>query len=516
MTSIGIDLGTTNTAAAEKVGDLPKVVDFQGERTMRSVVAFTEGDDEVIVGNDAVGYVETDPEATFESFKREMGTDTTYAVPDGYTISEFTPEMLSALVLRKAVATAEQSLGSEVDSAVVTVPADFPEPARRATERAAEYADLEVLRLLPEPSAACAAYGLREREDPIETVAVYDLGGGTFDISVVEIVPEADLYEVQGTDGRQQLGGDDFDERLVEHVASEFEAETGIDLLDDHQDRERLRQAAKSVKHKLSNADEAEVRVPFVRPDTNLEQTVTRETFEDLTADLVDETIDVCEGLFEQLSVGVDDVDTVLLVGGSSKMPQIETAVEEFFGLEPSKEVNPDEAVAMGAAEQAAVISGRSGLDPDTEDSEGLDGGGILGVAPDPIGIRVHDGSFSRIIDDNETLPVRAVEDGYSTIEDGQEKASIEVYQGESDVAEENEAIGSFVLDNIRDAPAGVPNIAVELELDESGVLRPRAWDESVGEEAGAGLDDGVEISHDEAESEADVAAIRDDLPTVK
>ena len=512
MTAIGIDLGTTNTVAAQQVGDLPKVVDFRGERTTRSAVAFTEGDDEVIVGNDVTGYLETDPEATFESVKRDVGTDATYQVPDdSYTMTEHTPETISALVLRKALDTAEESLGSRPEEAVVTVPADFPEPARRATERAAEYAGVDVLRLLPEPSAACAAYGLRERDDPIETVAVYDLGGGTFDVSVVEIVPEADLYEVQGTDGRQRLGGDDFDERLLDHVAEAFEAESGIDVREDHQERERVRQAVKSAKHTLSNASEAEVRVPFIRPETNLELTVDRETFEEVTGDLVDETIEVCGDLFDELDgIAVDDVDTVLLVGGASKMPHVEDAVSEFFGQEPSKEVNPDEAVAMGAAKQAEIIASRAGLDPD---ADGADGGGILGVAPDPLGIRVHDGSFSRIIENNETLPVRATRDGYSTVEDGQEKASIEVYQGDADRARDNELIESFVLDNIRDAPAGVPNIAVELELDESGVLRPRAWDESVGEESG--IEDGVEITREEAATDEELRRVREDLPTV-
>lgn len=517
MTSIGIDLGTTNTAAAEKLGEVPDVVDFEGERTMRSAVAFAEGDDQVIVGNEAVEYLETDPETTFTSVKREMGTDTTFSVPDdSYTLTEYTPEMLSALTLRKVVQSAGDSLGTEPDSAVVTVPADFPEPARRATERAAEYAGIDVLRLLPEPSAACAAYGLRDRDDPIETVAVYDLGGGTFDISLVEITHEADLYEVQGTDGRQKLGGDDFDDRLVEHVADEFEAESGIDVRDDHVQHERVRRKAKQAKHKLSTATEAEVRIPFIAPEQNLEQTVTRETFEDLTSDLVAETISVCEDLFDDLDeFAVADVDTVLLVGGSSKMPQVQSAVEDFFGVEPSREVNPDEAVAQGAAKQAAIIADRSGIAPD---ESSVEGGGIFDVAPNAIGIRLHDGSFSRIIENNATLPVKHTQDQYTTVEDGQEQARIEVYRGESNVARENELIESFILDDIREANAGVPNLAVELELDESGVLRPRAWDESLGEEAGTG--DGIEISPEgdagEPETDGDVRQVREDLPSVK
>ena len=511
MSAIGIDLGTTNTVAAERVGDLPKIVDFNGDRTMRSAVAFTEGDDEVIVGNEAVDYLETDPQLTFTSVKRAMGTDTAYEVPDdSYTRTEHTPETISALILQHLIDTAEETLGSRPESAVVTVPADFPEPARRATERAAEYAGIDVLRLLPEPSAACAAYGLREREEPIETVAVYDLGGGTFDVSVVDVIHEAELYEVQGTNGRQQLGGDDFDDRLLDHVAETFAEESDVDVRENHEERERVRRAVKQAKHKLSAASEAEVRVPFIRPETNLELTVGRETFEELTADLVDETITVCGDLFDDLDVAVDDVDTVLLVGGASKMPQVQTAVAEFFGQEPSKEVNPDEAVAMGAAKQAEVLAGRTGLDPEAS----TEGGGILDVAPDPLGIRVHDGSFSRIIDNNETLPVRATRDGYSTVEDGQRRATIEVYQGDSDRATDNELIESFVLDNIREAPAGVPNIAVELELDESGVLRPRAWDESVGEEAG--IADGVEITRaDDGDDAEQIETVREELPAV-
>ena len=510
MSAIGIDLGTTNTVAAERVGDFPKIVDFNGDRTMRSAVAFTEGDDAVIVGNEAVDYLETDPGLTFTSVKRAMGTDTTYEVPDdSYTRTEHSPETISALVLSHLVDTAQATLGTRPDSAVVTVPADFPEPARRATERAAKYAGIDVLRLLPEPSAACAAYGLREREDPIETVAVYDLGGGTFDVSVVDVIHEAELYEVQGTNGRQQLGGDDFDDRLLDHVAETFAEESGVDVRESRDERERVRRAVKQAKHKLSAASEAEVRVPFIRPETNLELTVGRETFEELTADLVDETITACADLFADLDVAVDDVDTVLLVGGASKMPQVQTAVAEFFDQEPSQEVNPDEAVAMGAAKQAEVLAGRTGLDPEAS----TEGGGILDVAPDPLGIRVHDGSFSRIIDNNETLPVRATRDGYSTVEDGQRRATIEVYQGDADRATDNELIESFVLDNIRKAPAGVPNIAVELELDESGVLRPRAWDESVGEEVG--IEGGVEITRADDDNAEQVEQVREELPDV-
>jgi molecular chaperone DnaK len=516
MTSIGIDLGTTNTAAARKLGEIPEVVDFEGEHTMRSAVTFAEGDDRVIVGNEAVDYLETDPGSTITSVKREMGTDTTFEIDDdSYTLTEYTPEMISALVLRKVLDSAADSLGTTPESAVVTVPADFPEPARRATERAAEYAGVDVLRLLPEPSAACAAYGLRDREDPIETVAVYDLGGGTFDVSVVEITHEADLYEVQGTDGRQQLGGDDFDERLLHHVADEFEAETGIDVRENHEQHERLRRKVKKTKHKLSTATEAELRVPFIAPGENLEQTITRETFEDLTADLVEETTAVCAELFAELDdTDVGDVDTVLLVGGSSKMPQVQAAVEEFFGMEPSREVNPDEAVAQGAAKQAAIVAGRSGIAPETPEESG---GAIFDVAPDPIGIRLHDGRFDQIIDNNATLPVRHTEDQYTTVEDGQDRAKIEVYQGDADRAADNEHIESFVLEEIRDAKAGVPNIAVELELDESGVLRARAWDKSKGEEAG--IDDGIEISPESADggpgSDSELERIRDQLPTV-
>jgi molecular chaperone DnaK len=514
MTSIGIDLGTTNTAAAEKVGELPEVVHFDGERTMRSAVTFTPGDDEVIVGNEAVDYLEDNPELTITSIKREMGTDYTVEIDDdSYTLGEYSPEAISALILRKVIDTAESTLGSRPESAVITVPADFPEPARRATERAAELAGIDCLRLLPEPSAACAAYGLREREDPIETVAVYDLGGGTFDISIVEIVHEADVYEVVGTDGDQQLGGDDFDQALVDHVVSEFEAETGIDLSTEPTQLERVRRKAKQAKHKLSSASEAEIRVPFVAPDQNLEQTVTRETFEELTADLVAETTETTRALVEELDVTFDDIDTVLLVGGSTKMPQVRDAVAELFGQEPSQEVNPDEAVAQGAAKQAAIISQRTALPGEEPSGEPLpDEGGIFDVAPDSLGIRLADGSFDRIIERNETLPVKHTEDGYTTVEDEQQRAKIQVYQGESDVAEENEHIESFVLEDIRSAPAGVPDLVVEFELDENGVLRTTAWDKSIGDEAGGD----VEISVDDGGADGDdLAQLRRDLPDV-
>lgn len=512
MTSIGIDLGTTNTAAAENVGEIPDVVDFEGERTMRSAVTFTPGDDTVIAGNSAVEYLETDPELTVTSIKREMGSDHTVTIDDdSYTLTEYTPEMISGLTLKKVIQNAEDSLGNRPENAVITVPADFSEPARRATEKAAKYAGIDVLRLLPEPSAACAAYGLRERDDPIETVAVYDFGGGTFDISIVEIIHEADLYEVQGTDGRQKLGGDDFDKRLVDHIASEFEKENDIDLTDDHSQMERVRRKAKKAKHTLSSAKKADIRIPFIAPETDLNQTITRETFEDLTSDLVDDTIDVCQDLLEDLEdITKDDIDTVLLVGGSSKMPQVQDSVEDFFGQAPSKEVNPDEAVAQGAAKQAAIISSREGLGP----GDGEDGGGIFDVAPNSIGIRLHNGDFAKIIEKNETLPVRHTQDGYSTVKDNQTKARIEVRQGESDIAEENTKIEEFVLENIREAKARVPNIAVEFELDENGVLRTKSWDKSIGEKASSGS---IDISTDDSESAGDdgIARIRRDLPNV-
>lgn len=520
-TAIGIDLGTTNSAAAEKVGEVPDVVDFAGERTMRSVVTFKPSDDKVIVGDGAVDYLETHPNLTVSSIKREMGTDFTFTVDDdGYTIQEYSPEMISGLILRKVMAGAEDSLGKKPDSAVITVPADFPEPARRATEKAANYADIDLLRLLPEPSAACAAYGLRERDEPIETVAVYDLGGGTFDISIVEIVHEADLYEVQGTDGKQKLGGDDFDERLADHVIEQFEEDTGVSISGEHEPEIRVKQEAKKAKHKLSSADEAEVRIPFLAEGEDLEQTITREKFEELTNDLVDDTLNVCEGLIDDLDdITIDDIETVLLVGGSSKMPQVQEAVEDFFGQEPSKEVNPDEAVAQGAAKQASIIARRSGLDSGSEDSEELpdDEGGIFDVVPDNIGIRLADGSFSRIIEKNETLPVRHTEDNYSTTTDNQTRALIEVYQGDSDVAEENEKIEEFVLDNIREAPAGVPNIAVEFELDESGVLRTEAWDKSVGDKASPeGEVDITPGEENDGGGDEEIARIKRELPSVQ
>jgi molecular chaperone DnaK len=521
-TAIGVDLGTTNSAAAEKVGEIPDVVDFAGERTMRSAVTFEPGDDKVIVGNEAVSYLETHPDLTITSIKREMGTDFTFNVADdSYTIQEYTPEMISGLILRKVMIGAEDSLGKKPDSAVITVPADFPEPARRATEKAANYTDIDLLRLLPEPSAACAAYGLRDKDDPIETVAVYDLGGGTFDISIVEIVHEADLYEVQGTDGKQKLGGDDFDERLADHVIDQFEENTGVNISGDHEPEIRVKHKVKEAKHKLSAADETKVRIPFLAEGEDLEQTITREKFEELTGDLVDDTLNVCEGLLEDLDdISKDDIDTVLLVGGSSKMPQVQDAVEGFFGQEPSKEVNPDEAVAQGAAKQASIIARRTGLPGDGDDEklpDEEDTGGIFDVAPDNIGIRLASGDFSRIIEKNETLPVKHTEDNYSTTRDEQTRALIEVYQGDSDVAEENEKIEEFMLDNIREAPKGVPNIAVEFELDENGVLRTEAWDKSVGDKSSP--EGEVDINpggHDDGGSDEKIAEIKRDLPDVE
>jgi len=527
MTSIGIDLGTTNSAASKVIGDREEILDLEGDRTTRSAVTFEPGGDEVIVGNSAVEYLETDPDKTITSIKRHMGKDDySVSIDADYTKTEYQPEEISSLILQKIVEGAKGSIGERPESAVITIPADFPESARSATKQAAEIAGLDPLRLLPEPTAACVAYGLRDRDEDLERVAVYDLGGGTFDISIVDVAHEEDFYDVVATDGRQELGGDDFDEAVVDWVVDQFEEDTGIDLTDDHTAMYRIRSKVKKAKETLSSADSESIRAAHIKPGENLEQELTREKFEELTGGLVEETIEISENILEKQGMTTDDIDTVLLVGGSTKMPQVKEAVEEFFGQEPSQEVNPNEAVAVGAGIYANSLDG--GLeDPDDDPDGGLPSPDVGNVVPDDIGIKLASGKIDTIIHENDSLPVRQREVGeYTTVEDGQTRARVKIFEGKGDTIDDDELElkSEFVLENIREAPAGEPDITVELELDEDGILTAHAWDESVVDGEVEDPDDLAEAGSNEAsidiESEdstsIDFEAVREELPSVR
>lgn len=545
MSAIGIDLGTTNSAAAIVEGGESQIIDIDSERTMRSVVTFAEyidnDEDAVIVGNQAVGYLETDADKTVSAIKREMGNDHPIEF-DGYDTT-LTPEMVSGLILKKVAKAAEDhpAIIEEPNDAVITVPARFSMAARRCTEAAALYAYLDnVYMLLPEPSAACVAYDVESESEEVEKVAVYDLGGGTFDISIVNIVPDEEAgnqYVVDANGGKQKLGGEDFDERLQQRVLEEFEDRTGIDLSDDEEQLERVRRAAKDAKEKLSKAESAKVNVPFVAEGENVKQDITREEFEDLTENLVEETMDICEDLIDDQGYSPEDIDTVLAVGGSTKMPQVQRAIEDFFGQSPAGGVNPDEAVALGAAVQANYFDERAAL-PDSDAGEETDdrdalpaekGSSVSGAAPEDIGFELASGKMEVLIEEGSNYPTEGV-GTYTTVVDNQTNAQVRIFrstEGEAaPVAEDNEHMETFVLENIREAPAGEPDLKVRFALDESGILRAEAWDESIGKEDL----DGTEISFgggdEESSSDDDKAyspptpeeikAQRDDLPPVK
>ncbi len=510
---IGIDLGTTYSAAAAVVADEAEVTpNSEGDYTTPSAVSFDEDDGTVIVGKEALVRAQTHPERTIRTIKRHMGDrDYTVEVDD----EDYTPEQISALILQKVVRDAEDHLGMDVENAVITVPAYFGERQRQATKQAGEIAGLTVDRIINEPTAACLAYGLDEDENDSETALVYDLGGGTFDVTLVDLAYDIDTVEVIASNGDRQLGGEDWDEVLAEWILDTFENDTGIDLNDEPEALGRIYSAAREAKESLSSSNSTRVNIPFLAPNENFEEQLTREEFNDLTEHLVDQTFDVCDELFDEVDMGVDDIDTVLLVGGSTRIPLVQERAADYFGQEPSKEVHPDEAVATGAAVQAAIIDrGKDGLGTDGQASKLLpgisDGLVLVDVTPQSLGIELADGSFDVLIEKNESVPATARNESYTTVEDNQTAIQIPVYQGDSDVAKENDFLDDFALEGIEPAPAGEPNMACEFKLDENGLLEVEAEDLDRGETAD------VSISGVFSRSEEEVEEMRKSLPTVE
>ena len=498
---IGIDLGTTNSCVAVLEGGEPTVINSsEGGRTTPSVVGFAK-DDERLVGQTAKRQAVTNPENTVFSIKRFMGrmfdevSNEIKEVPYKVEKSEsgsvvvkagdksHTPQEIGAMVLQKLKQTAEDHLGTSVTDSVITVPAYFNDSQRQATKDAGKIAGLNVKRIINEPTAASLAYGLDKKKD--ETIAVFDLGGGTFDISILELGDG--VFEVKSTNGDTHLGGDDFDQKVIDWIATEFKKSDGIDLKKDPMALQRLREASETAKKELSSSKQTEINLPFVTADSSgpkhLNLTLTRAKFEELVSDLVDRTVEPCLKAIKDAGLNASDIDEVILVGGSTRMPKIQEKVKEIFDKDPNHSVNPDEVVALGAAIQGGVLSG------DVDDIL------LLDVTPLSLGIETLGSVSTKLIERNTTIPTKKSQ-VFSTAADNQTTVEIHVLQGEREMAVDNKTIGRFHLDGIPPAPRGVPQVEVTFDIDANGILNVSAKDKATGKEqsirieASSGLSD--------------------------
>ena len=493
---IGIDLGTTNSCVATiENGDPVIIPNAEGARTTPSVVAFAKDGSERLIGVVAKRQAVTNPERTILSVKRHMGTDWSTKIDD----AEYTPQEISAFILQKLKADAEAYLGAEVTQAVITCPAYFTDAQRKATKDAGRIAGLEVLRIINEPTAAALAYGVDKGDEA--TILVYDLGGGTFDVSILEIyeVDGQPQIEVKATAGNNKLGGDDFDELVIEWLVAEFKKSTGIDLSKDVQALSRLKEAAEKAKIELSGTQTTQINLPFItmkdgQPE-HLDITLSRAKFEDLISKLIEKTMRPTRQAMKDAGVKKGDVDKVILVGGSTRVPAVQAAVEKEAGKEPYKGINPDEAVAMGAAIQAGIIAGDEGV------SDIL----LLDVTPLTLGIETLGGVMTTMIERNTTIPSRRSEI-YSTASDNQPAVEIHVLQGEREFAKDNVTLGQFHLGGIPAAPRGVPQIEVTFDIDANGIVNVSAKDMGTGKEQSVKMESDTSLSEDEIQSKIEEA----------
>ena len=481
---IGIDLGTTNSCVAVMEGGEPVVIaNSEGARTTPSVVSF-QANGERLVGQVAKRQAITNPDKTIISIKREMGTNHKTNI-DG---KDYSPQEISAMVLQKIKADAEAYLGETVSQAVITVPAYFNDAERQATKDAGKIAGLEVLRIINEPTAASLAYGL-DKTDKSEKILVYDLGGGTFDVSILELGDG--VFEVLSTNGDTKLGGDDFDNKVMDYIAETFKAENGIDLRNDKMALQRLKEAAEKAKIELSSSTQTNINLPFITADAtgpkHVDMNLTRAKFNELTHDLVQRSIEPMKKALSDAGLSMNQVDKVILVGGSTRIPAVQEAVKNFTGKDPSKGVNPDECVAIGAAIQAGVLTG--------EVKDVL----LLDVTPLTLGIETLGGVATPLIERNTTIPARKSQ-VFSTAADNQTSVEIHVVQGERQMAADNKTLGRFTLSGIAPAPRGIPQIEVAFDIDANGIVKVSAVDKGTGKEANITITASTNLSDDEVD----------------